>query len=495
MLIRAPEPDEESSRVADDQIHTLPRCACHIKRMILSELKKQRGIAAPLIPMNSTWFAKTAITTAFLGRLGKLQLAAGTLGFTFANVTGFSILAGLCCAMESICGQAHGAENHKLLHKTLIMTTILLVVASLPISFLWFYVDKVLSLFGQQREIIILAKKYVVYLLPDLVVTSFLCPLKTYLSSQGITLPIMFSSAIALALHVPFNMFLSKAKGLEGVSLAIGLTDLSLTIMLALYIYVTKFWKDDDDDNKTTGGDRGEWWIQTRSDWLRLLKISFQCCFTGCLEWWCYEIITLLAGRLPDAQRNVAVLTVVLNFDYLLYGVMVSLATCASTRVSNELGGGNSRLAQDAACVSVVLAVVAGSVGGSAMVAARGQWGSLFSRDKDILDGVEKILLLMAVVEVFNFPLAVCGGIVRGTSRPWLGMCSAGGFYLVGLPLAVWLAFTAHFGLRGLLLGFIVGSFCSALLLTVVVGRINWDDEAVKAQRLACENTEWTPSE
>ena len=58
--------------------------------------------------MNLTWFAKQAVPTAFLGRLGDLQLAASTLGYSFANVTGFAVLSGLCGAMEPICGQAHG---------------------------------------------------------------------------------------------------------------------------------------------------------------------------------------------------------------------------------------------------------------------------------------------------------------------------------------------------------------------------------------------------
>jgi len=53
------------------------------------------------------------------------------------------------------------------------------------------------------------------------------------LNSQGKTLPIMFISGLALALHVPFNIFLSKFMGIKVVVLAIVLTDLSATIMLA----------------------------------------------------------------------------------------------------------------------------------------------------------------------------------------------------------------------------------------------------------------------
>lgn len=297
----------------------------------LSELKLQWRMSTPLVAMNITWFAKIAITTAFLGRLGELPLAGGTLGFTFANVTGFSVLNGLCGAMEPICGQAFGAKNFKLLHKTLVMATSLLLAASIPIAFLWLNVDKILIHFGQQEDISITAKNYLIYLLPNLVITALLCPIKAYLSTQNITVPIMLSSAMAVALHVPLNVFLSKAKGLEGVSMAVWITDLLIVILLVLYVLVAECrkggkWKD------------GGWWEHGIKDWTRLLKLSAPCCLTTCLEWWCIEILVLLTGRLQNAKRAVGVLAILLNFDYLLYSVMLSLATCASIRVSNELG-------------------------------------------------------------------------------------------------------------------------------------------------------------
>ncbi|KAA8522299.1 hypothetical protein F0562_012972 [Nyssa sinensis] len=420
--------------------------------MTLSELKRQRGIAVPLIAMNFTWFAKIAITTAFLGRLGELKLAGGTLGFTFANVTGFSVLSGLCGAMEPICGQAYGAKNFRLLHKTLLMATFLLLLATLPISFLWLNVDKILVHFGQQEDISIIAKKYLFFLLPDLVVTSFLCPLKAYLSSQGITLPIMFSSVLAVALHVPVNILLSKAKEIGKGGR----------------------WKE------------GGWWEQGVQDWIRLLKLCGPCCLTTCLEWWCYEILVLLTGWLANAQQAVGVLAIVLNFDYLIYSVMLSLATSASIRMSNELGANHPGLAYQSACVSLAMSIASGCISGMVMVAARGIWGPLFSHDKGIIRGVKKMLLLMALVEVANFPLAVCGGIVRGTARPLLGMyANLGGFYLLALPLCVILAFKVHLGLSGLLIGFLVGMVACLILLLVFVARIDWVEEASKAQELA----------
>ncbi|KAJ6804551.1 protein DETOXIFICATION 56 [Iris pallida] len=445
------------------------RTAC-LKRSVLSELKTQLRIGIPLVPMNSTWFAKTAITTAFLGRLGELHLAAGALGITFANVTGFSVLNGLCWAMEPICGQAHGADNRRLLHKTLLMTTILLLLTCIPVAFIWVNVDRILLFFGQERDISLLAKSYVMYLLPDLMATSFLSPLKTYLSSQGNTLPTMLSSGVATALHIPYNILLSKKMGFRGVALAAGLTDATAATILASYVILT--------EERIREG----WRAQRVSDWARLLSLSTQCCLTGCLEWWCYEILVLLAGRMRDARRTVSVLSMVLNFDYLFYGVLASLATCASTRVANELGTGSSWAARNAARVSLCASAVTGLGCGLAMVALKGQWGYLFSHDEGVVDGARKTLMVMAVVEVFNIPLGTCGGIVRGTSRPWLGMFSVGGFYFVGLPLSIVLAFKLELGLSGLLLGFAVGCATSTALLCVLIARIDWDGEAMLAK-------------
>ncbi|XP_071695895.1 protein DETOXIFICATION 56-like [Rutidosis leptorrhynchoides] len=449
--------------------------------MATSEVKMQLPIVLPFVVMNLSWFAKIAITSAFLGRLGELELASGTLGFMFANVTGFSVMNGLCGAMEPICGQAYGANNFKLLHKTLAMMVSLLLLTSFVSCFLWLNVDKILIHFGQQEDISIEAKKYLFYLLPDLIFTSFLCPLKSYLSSQGVTLPIMFTSVLAVVLHVPANIFLSKTRGFEGVSMAIWITDLVMVILLAVYVAVVEFKK---------GGTwkEGGWSEQGFEDWVRLLKLCGPCCLTMCLEWWCYEILVLLTGRLPNAKQAVSIIAIALNFDYLLFAVMLSLATCASIRVSNELGANEVGTAYKSAYISLGLGSVMGLVGGSVTVLARCNWGGLFSHDKGILKGASNAMLWMGLLEVVNFPLAVCGGIVRGTARPWLGTyANITGFYVLALPLGVMLAFKVHMGLNGLLIGFIVGIFGCLILLLIFISRIHWFEEAEKAQRLAAK--------
>ncbi|CAN4097752.1 unnamed protein product [Withania somnifera] len=311
--------------------------------------------------------------------------------------------------MEPICGQAFGAKNHKLLHMTLIMSVSLLLLVSIPISFLWLYL-----------------KDYLVYLLPDLVITSFLCPLKAYLSTLNVKILIMLTSALGVAPHIPINMLLKVTKGLEGVSMAYWITDLLIMILLAIYVVVAE-------NRKGRKWNEGGWWEQGFPDWIRLLILCGPCCLTTCLEWWCYEILVLLTGRLPNAKQAVGVIAI--------------------------LGADSPGPAYRAAYVSLGLSIVAGLCGGAVMAATRGIWRPLCSHDKGIIRGVKKIMLLMALIEVVNFPLAVCG-----TARPWLGM---------------------HANIR-LLIGFTVGVVVCLDFLLVLIARIDdWVGEANKAHMLA----------
>ncbi|KAJ4970188.1 hypothetical protein NE237_003287 [Protea cynaroides] len=47
----------------------------------------------------------------FLGYLGDIQLAGGSLSIGFANITGYSVIKGLAMGMEPICCQAYGAKR------------------------------------------------------------------------------------------------------------------------------------------------------------------------------------------------------------------------------------------------------------------------------------------------------------------------------------------------------------------------------------------------
>ncbi|KAL3331228.1 hypothetical protein AABB24_034836 [Solanum stoloniferum] len=201
-------------------------------------------------------------------------------------------------------------------------------------------------------------------------------------------------------------------------------------------------------------------------------------------KWPKYSILMQNTLSELKLQRGILLPLIAMNFTWF---AKTAITTAFLGRLGDlYLAGDSPGLAYRAAYVSLAMSIVSGFLGGSVMAGARGIWGPLFSHDKGIISGVKKIMLIMALLEVVNFPLAVCGGIVRGTARPWLGTyANIFGFYLLALPLGVVLAFKIHLGLAGLLTGFVVGVACCLALLLVFIARIDWVQEAKKAQLLS----------
>ncbi|KAH8521875.1 hypothetical protein Peur_040481 [Populus x canadensis] len=166
-------------------------------------------------------YSRSMISMLFLGRLGELALAGGSLAIGFANITGYSILSGLSMGMEPICGQAFGAKRYKLLGITLQRTILLLFLTSIPIAFLWFNMKKILLFCGQEDDIATEAQFYILYSLPDLIHQSILHLLRIYLRTQSITLPLTFCAALSILLHIPINYLLVSVLnlGIKGVAL------------------------------------------------------------------------------------------------------------------------------------------------------------------------------------------------------------------------------------------------------------------------------------
>ncbi|KAK8478223.1 hypothetical protein V6N11_012955 [Hibiscus sabdariffa] len=76
-------------------------------------------------------------------------------------------------------------------------------------------------------------------------------------------------------------------------------------------------------------------------------------------------------------------------------------------------------------------------------------------------------------------------GVLRGTARPKQGAnINLGCFYLVGMPVAVWLAFFAGFDFKGLWLGMLAAQGSCVVTMMLVLIRTDWDFEAERAKEL-----------
>ena len=439
-------------------------------------------LSLPMIMTGLILYIRPMISMLFLGRLGELALAGGSLAIGFANIPGYSVLSGLAMGMEPVCGQAVGAWNLPLVGATMQRMVLLLLAVSVPVAVLWAWMEPLLLLCGQDAAIAAAAQRYILFCLPDLLFLSLLHPLRIYLRVQSINLPLTACAALAVAAHLPINHLLVSVLGLgiEGVALASAWANLNLVIFLLAFVYVSGVHRD------TGGFSLPRKMFKDVDGWVRLVRLAAESCASVCLEWWWYEIMILLCGLLANPRATVASMGILIQTTSLLYIFPSSLSFGVSTRVSNELGANRPSAARAAARAGLALSAVQGLASLAFAVAVRGAWARMFTPDADILALTASVLPILGLCELGNCPQTTGCGVLRGSARPRDGAhINLGAFYGVGTPVAVGLAFWAGMDFRGLWLGLLAAQAACVAVMLVVIQRTDWDVQAKLAQVLA----------
>ncbi|CAL5038991.1 unnamed protein product [Urochloa decumbens] len=436
-------------------------------------------LAFPIAVTALLLYSRTALSMLFLGSIGDLPLAAGSLAIAFANITGYSVLSGLSLGMDPLCSQAFGANNPRLLGLTLYRSVLFLLCCSLPLSFLWLNMSSILVSLGQDREITAMAQDYLLFSLPDLVSFSFIHPLRVYLRSQGVTRPLAAAAAAAVAFHLPANHLLVSRLGLgaRGVAAAASASNLVLLAVLVAHVLSRR-----DAALREVGPTPSSEWL---AGWGPLARLAAPSCVSTCLEWWWYEVMILLCGLLPDPKPAVASMGVLMQTTALVYVFPSSLGFGVSTRVGNELGANRPATARTAARVAVAGAAGMGLAAMSFAAGVRHAWGRMFTADAEILRLTCAALPIVGLCELGNCPQTVGCGVLRGSARPARAAhVNLGAFYLVGMPVAVLLAFGLGVGFVGLWVGLLAAQVCCAGLMLCAVGSTDWEAQARRAREL-----------
>ncbi|KAK9270953.1 hypothetical protein L1049_026541 [Liquidambar formosana] len=323
-----------------------------------------------------------------------------SIASSFTSVTGFSILDLLPSSLEwlvhwrsTLCGQAYGAEQYQKLGIYTYSVIISLIPVCLPISLLWIFTDKILIFVGQDHAISLEARKYSIWLIPNLFSYAILQSLICYFQTQSLILPMLFSACETLCFHIPlcWALIFKLELGSIRAALAIGLSYWLNVIFLGFYV------KYSSSCEKTR--------VQFSKDVFPCIGEFLRLAFPSAVM-----VLILLSGLLRNPKLETSVLSIYLIVTTVHYFIPYGLGATASTRVSNELGAGNPQAAEVAVSAVMVLAVVEVVIVSTTLFCCRYILGYAFSSEKEIVDHVTSMVPLICLSIIMDSLQAVLSG-------------------------------------------------------------------------------------
>ncbi|XP_047973976.1 protein DETOXIFICATION 12-like [Salvia hispanica] len=444
-------------------------------REIGEEMKRLGYVAGPMVAVSLSFYLLQVILLMMVGHLGELALSGTAIALSLAGVTGFSLLLGMASALETISGQAFGAQQYEKIGTQTYTAIVSLILVCIPVSILWVNVESVLKLAGQDPRISYEAGKLIMWLIPTLFAYAFLQPLIRYYQMQSLIRPMLVSSCITLCFHVPFCWVLVFKSGLGSVGGAVAL-DLSLWLNVAVLSLYMRY-------SPHCAQTRSPFSMEIFGGMRVFFKFAIPSATMICLQWWSFELLILLSGLFPHPQLEASVLSVCLNTIATLYSIPYGLASAASTRISNQLGAGRPQGARLSLIALLILAAVNAFVVSLAIFLSRNVFGYVFSNEKEVVDYVTRMAPLVCLSIIADCVQGVLSGVARGCGWQHIGAyINLAAFYLFGLPIAAVLGFWLDLRGKGLWIGVVCGSTLQCLMLSVITALTDWEKQASEAR-------------
>ncbi|ANZ77255.1 BA75_04294T0 [Komagataella pastoris] len=434
----------------------------------VTEIKMLIKFSIPLVVTFLLQYSLTVSSVFSVGHLGELPLAAVSLASMTANVTAYSIIQGIATCLDTLCPQAFGRNDHRMVGVHFLRCTTFLLLLYIPIFCLWFWgAEPILLKIVPNPELSGLASQYLRVLafgLPGFILFE---NCKHFLQAQGI----FHASTYVLLFCAPLNMLLNyllvwdKKIGLGyiGAPVAVVFTNWLMAAMLIVYIARVK---------------GHECWCgfskEAFKNWKRMLDLAGPGVLMVEAEWLAFEIITFFASRFGPTV--LASQTVVSTTCVLMYQIPFAVSIAASTRVAWFIGSGSKHAAILAVKVSMLVGLVVGLSNAAFLFTFRHTIASLFSSDSEVIELASKVLVVGSVYQVNDFISCIASGVLRGQGRQKIGgFLNLFSYYVVALPIAWYCGFHLGMQLLGLWYGMVIALILVSTSETFFIWLSDWD--------------------
>lgn len=423
------------------------------------ELRPMVQLAAPVVLVQVGLMAMGVADTIMVGRLSAVALAAAALGnLYFMNVTFFGM--GTLMALDPLVSQALGAREHAGVAHAMQRALVLLLVLSAATSLVLVAAEPVFVALRQPREVVPDATRYVWITILSVVPYFAFIVLRQSLQAMHRVAPIVITIVGANLINIFFNwVFIygnlgSPALGVPGAAWATCLSRWAMALGL-----LATAWRD-----------LKSYLVPIRRDALgfrpvaRLFRLGAPIGLQMTLEVSAFGVIGLMMGMLGAAELGAH--QIAINLAATTFMVPLGVGAAAAVRVGRAVGAHDAASARRAASVALMLGVGFMALAAVVFMTVPHPLAELFTRDVPVVSIAAVLIPIAGIFQVFDGIQAVAAGVLRGigdTRAPLI--VNLFGFWLLGVPVSVYLGFFTGARAAGLWWGFVAGLGVVALFL------------------------------
>ena len=423
--------------------------------------KRNLGVALPVMLTQLGASLVGFFDSIMVGHYATVDLAA----VSFANAIFFTVMVfamGALMGLTPLVGiqvgeMAQTTENKSIIQRriaslfqngmlfTILLSVLMLILLSACIPFL----DR----FGQDPEVIEVARPYYILIVISLVPFLFFSFFKQFLEGLGNTMVAMVITLLMNGLNILLNwVFIYGNWGFEPMgATGAGIGSLISRIGMPLCFWAVMAFHKEWKQYLSMAWKRFSW------QYIReLAKIGFPIGGQTLLETFLFTASFVIIGWISkEALAAHQVANQVADMTFML---ALGIGSATTIRVSHQLGEGNLHGVRMASNASIHLVLLMNTIGAALMIGLRDYIPILFTEDQEVIAIASQLIVVAGLLQYADGLQAVGAAMLRGITDVKVPMIIAFVAYIVvGLSVGLLCAFPLQMGAVGIWIGFICG--------------------------------------
>jgi len=445
---------------------------------MFTQAKKTLALAFPIIAGEVAQMSLSLINSAMVGAISYQQLAAAALVMSVINIP-YVFGIGITVSVSQLVSMANGRRDGRLVSHYLFNGFWLCALTAILIAGGLEFGKNILYHLDQDPVVAELAVPYLQIMGWGIIPMIMFMALKQFTDGLEFTKTAMIFSIGAIPLNVLLNwIFIFGHWGaprweLYGAGVATFITRTVIFILLLIVVLSHKIFR-----RYIIIGRRA--WVFSWQAIKELLYIGIPSALQIGMEAGAFAVSGILIGTLGAVA--LAAHQIALSLASFTFIISMGLSQAGSIRVSNAFGRRNQLLITSIGKSTIYMALLYGALCAALFAILRFKLPFIFNSNKEVVSLASLLLLFAALFQVSDSTQSIISGLLRGIKDvkvPTLFILIA--YWIIGLPLGIYLTFIRKMGAVGIWIGFITGLTGSALFLFIrfrkmalVRKKMNW---------------------